>query len=179
VNWAKEFVELDKAVHYRDSFHCGEAELDRFIREFAVKHMKANISKTMILPASKPLLNSKYQICAFYTVAPSSIHRENLPDSYKKELPYYPIPVFLIAQMAVHSDCQGQGLGKITLIRALEYLWKINHHMRAYAVIVNCLNSEIEKFYSKYQFEILIPNEGRTRMFLPMDTVGMLFQQKY
>lgn len=174
--WANEFVELDKAAHDRASFDCGEAALNKFIQDYAAKHMEANISTTMVLPASKPLPNGKYPICAFYTIAPSSIRRETLPASYKKRLPYYPIPVFLIAQIAVHSDCQGQGLGKITLIKALEYLWDINNHMRAYAVIVDCLNRDIENFYSQYDFEILDRNEkGQARMFLPMQTVEELF----
>ena len=177
MNWSNEFVRLDKEINNRVSFDCGEAELNTFIRNYAAKHMEANISTTMVLPASEPLPNGKYPICAFYTIAHSSIRRENLPPSYQKRLPYYPIPVFLIAQMAVHSDCRGQGLGKITLIRALEYLWDINQRLRAYAVIVDCLNRDIEKFYSQYNFEILYRTEtGRARMFLLMQTVGMLFQ---
>ena len=174
---ASEFVTLDKSVHDRPSFDCGEVELNEFIQNHAARHMEAGISTTMVLPASEVLPNGKYPICAFYTIAPSSITRETLPASLKKNLPYYPIPVFLIAQMAVHSDCQRQGLGKITLIKALQYLWDIYHRMRAYAVIVDCLNTNIEKFYSQYGFEVLHrSSEGRARMFLPIQTVGMLFQ---
>ncbi len=174
--WASEFVKLDKSVHDRASFNCGEVELDEFIQKRAAKHMDAGISTTMLLPASEVLPNGKYPICAFYTIAPSSITRETLPASLKRKLPHYPIPVFLIAQMAVHSSCKKQGLGKITLIKALKNLWDINNHIRAYAVIVDCLNTKIEGFYSQYDFKVLDRNEGRTRMLLSMQTVGMLFQ---
>lgn len=173
--WSNEFVALDKSIHDRASFDCGEVELNEFIQRYAAKHMEAGISTTMLLPASHALPNGKYPICAFYTIAPSSIAREHLPESRRKKLPCYPIPVFLIAQMAVHSNCKGQGLGKITLIRALKHLWDINDHLRAYAVIVDCLNTNAEGFYSKYGFEVLYRHEGRARMFLPMQTVGMLF----
>jgi GNAT superfamily N-acetyltransferase len=176
VKYSKEFVELDKAIHDRTSFDCGESELNDFIQKYAAKHMEAGISTTMVLPASKPLPNGKYPICAFYTIAPSAIKKESLPESRKKKLPHYPVPVFLIAQMAVHNDCKGQGLGKITLIKALEYLWEINKLMKAYAVIVDCLNEAVETFYSKYDFEVLDKTAGRTRMFLPMQTVGLLFK---
>ena len=93
-----------------------------------------------------------------------------------KRLPHYPIPVFLIAQLAVHSEFHGKGLGKITLIKALEYLWEINAHMRAFAVIVDCLNGEAQEFYAKYDFEVLCQHNGRTRMFMPMKTVAHLFE---
>ncbi len=176
MSWASEFVELDKTIHDRVSFDCGEAEINVFIQTQAAKHMKAGISKTMLLPSSAPLSNGKYPICAFYTIAPSSIRRDTLPESLSKKLPRYPVPVFLLAQMAVHLKYHAQGLGKITLIKALEYLWEINSRMRAFAVIVHCLNKNAEQFYSKYGFETLCDNNGRTRMFISMKVVAKLFQ---
>lgn len=176
MSWDKRFAELDKAIHNRASFDCGEGELNAFIRTKAAKHMVSGISKTMVLPASMPLPDGKYPICAFYTIAPSSISRESLPKELMKKLPRYPVPVFLLAQLAVHSEYQGQGLGKITLIKALEYLWEINSHMRAYAIIVDCLNENTKNFYSKYGFEVLCCYTGKVRMFMPMTIVGQLFQ---
>lgn len=139
--------------------------------------MEAGISRTMVLPATHPLPNGKYPICAFYTIAPSSVKRSNLPNQLSKKLPAYPIPVFLLAQLAVHSEYHGQGLGKIALIKALEYFWDINAHMRAYAVIVDCLNKEAETFYTKYGFEPLCTQNNRLRMFMPMKVVSQLFQK--
>ncbi|MBW1841548.1 MAG: GNAT family N-acetyltransferase [Deltaproteobacteria bacterium] len=175
MNFGAEFVELDKAVHDRDSFNCGENELNLFLKTQAAKHMKVGISKTMLLPAVAPLSNNKYPICSFYTVAPSSIKRTSLPTELAKKLPHYPVPVFLLAQLAVHKDYHGQGLGKVTLIKALEYLWKINYRMSAFAIVVDCLNKNIEQFYAKYGFEKLCCHDEKTRMFIPMKIVAELF----
>jgi len=177
MSWAKKFVELDKAIHDRASFDCGEVELNAFIQTKAAKHMESGISRTMLLPASFPLPNGKYSICTFYTIAPGSISRESLPKELMKKLPHYPVPVFLLAQLAVHSKYHRKGLGKITLIKALEYLWEINSHMRAYAIIVDCLNKNAEHFYSRYGFQVLCCYNGRVRMFMPMTIVEQLFQQ--
>ncbi len=176
MSWGYEFVELDKAIHDRASFDCGEAELNLFIQTQAAKHMEVGIGKTMLLPASAPLADGKYPICAFYTIAPSSIKRETLPEALAKKLPRYPVPVFLLAQMAVELQYHGQGLGKVTLIKALEYLWEINSRMRAFAVVVDCLNKNTEQFYSKYGFATLGDHNGKTRMFIPMNIVAKLFQ---
>lgn len=92
-----------------------------------------------------------------------------------KKLPKYPVPVFLLAQLAVHREFHGEGMGKVCLIKALEYLWDINSHMRAYAIVVDCLSESAESFYAKYGFEVLCKNNGRTRMFISMKTVGQLF----
>ncbi len=177
MSWAKEFVELNKSKHDRSSFDCGEDELNTFIKTHALKHMRAGISRTLVLPSATLLLNQKLAICAFYSVAPSSISRETLPAKQAKKLPRYPVPVFLLAQLAVHKEFHSCGLGKISLIKALKYLWEVNHHMRAYAVIVDCLSGSAQKFYTKFGFEILCVQNGRTRMFLPMKTVEMLFKE--
>jgi len=173
--WSTQFEELSKASHDRESFDCGETELNQFIQTQALKHMQAGISRTMVLPAKQPLPNQKYPICAFYSVAPSSIARETLPAHLAKKLPHYPIPVFLLAQLAVHQSFHGSGLGKVCLIQALEYLWAVHHHLRAYAVVVDCLNDAAQAFYAKYGFEVLCVQNGRVRMYLPMKTVGLLF----
>ncbi len=175
MSYSNTFVELDKGQHDRGSFDCGENELNDFIQTKASKHMLAGISKTFVLPTDSLLPNGKRSICAFYSVTPSSIARENLPRPLAKKLPHYPIPVFLIAQLAVHLDQKGQGLGKITLVKALEFLWSINAQMPAYAVVVDCLNREAHDFYEHFGFEILCTYNGRVRMFLPMKTIGDLF----
>lgn len=175
MSWKKEFEELKKSLHDRDSFDCGEDELNTFIKTQAAKHMQAGISRTMVLPAIQPLLNHKYPICSFYSVAASAIGRETLPENLAKKLPHYPIPVFLLAQLAVHKEFHGNRLGKVSLIKALEYLWRVNQHMKAYAVIVDCLTESAQHFYKKYGFEFLCEHNGRVRLFLPMKTIEQLF----
>lgn len=175
--WSNEFIELNKSIHDRESFDCGEAELNIFLKTKAAKHMDIGISKTLVLPSAKPSTDNKYQICSFYSIAPSSISRENLPQNLAKKLPTYPVPVFLIGQLSVNSQYHGKGLGKITLVKALEYLWKVNLQMKAYAVIVDCLNDNAKQFYLKYDFQILTEINGKVRMFLPMKTIELLFKE--
>lgn len=175
MTWSKEFVELDKSSHDRESFDCSKEELNTFIRTQAAKHMEARISRTFVLPASAPLINGKYPITAFYTITPGTIKREELPDTIAKKLPHYPVPVFLLAQMAVNNGYRGNGLGRATLIRALNTFVDINKEMPAFAVIVDCLDDGAKSFYEKYDFKVLCEHNGKTRMFIPMKTLEQLF----
>jgi len=179
MSFSKSFVELNKALHERVSFDCGAQEINIFLQQHALRHMKVGVSKTLVLPALEMLPNQKFPICSFYTVAPSSIQRETLPRNYSKALPHYPVPVFLIAQLGVDKKFQKQHLGKITLIKALHFLWQINHKLRAYAVVVDCLNANLEHFYEQYGFHHLYRTNGESRMFIPMKTVNQLFQNEH
>lgn len=175
MKWEQAFVDLDKQHHDRDSFDSGEAPLNQFIRHAAARHMAAGISKTRVLPTREHLANGKQGICAFYTVTAGAISRETLPQAMAKRLPQYPVPIFLLAQLAVASEYQGTGLGKITLINALEYLWNVNVNMPAYAVVVDCLNTNAEAFYLKYGFVFLCTHQGKNRLFLPIKDLNQLF----
>ena len=172
------FVELNKGIHDRASFDCGEQDLNIFLKTQALKHMKVGISKTLVLSDATIQVDNKFPISAFYTIAPSSIERKSLPVNLAKKLPHYPVPVFLIAQLAISEDQQGKGLGKITLIKALEHLWQVNSQMTAYAVIVDCLNDVVKAFYEKYGFQVLGSYNNMIRMYIPMKVVGSLFKNQ-
>lgn len=172
------FVELNKAIHDRTSFDCDEQDLNIFFKTQALKHMRVGISKTLVLFDKTIQVDNKLPICAFYTIAPSSIERNSLPVNLAKKLPQYPVPVFLIAQLAISKNRQGKGLGKITLIKALEYLWQVNSQMTAYAVIVDCLNDDVKAFYEKYGFQVLGSYNNMIRMYIPMKVIGYLFKNK-
>jgi len=83
----------------------------------------------------------------------------------------------LLAQLAVDNQYHGTGLGKITLIKALEHLYTINAHMRAYAVVVDCLTPNAQSFYSRFGFKTLGQHNGRVRLYLPMKQLEGLFRK--
>lgn len=172
------FVELDKQRHDRNHFDCGEAELNQFLLHKAAKHMHLGVSMTWVLPATQIDPAPKIPLCAFFTLAPSSIERQSLPPQVARKLPHYPVPVYLLAQMAVDKAYQGKGLGKITLITALKQIWQVNAHMPAVAVIVDCLNSQAQDFYASYGFAPLLTQSGKTRLFLSMSEVRFLFTEQ-
>jgi len=126
---------------------------------------------TVVLPAKE----NDADICAYYTLSPTEINRLALPNAVAKRLPHYPIPVILVAQLAVHLQAQGQGLGKVTLIRALQHAHEINEHLPSYAVVVDALDEDVQGFYEQFGFELLDTHNHRKRLFLPMKTIAQLF----
>ncbi len=165
------FVELDKAAHDRNGFDCDNASLNEFLRTQAAKHRTIGISRTMVLSGSTDTGQGLYPIDAYYTTSIATIERAVLPKGNK--LPPYPVPVLLIARLAVASNQKGQGLGKITLIRALEHLLGISESTSAVAVVVDPIDANADAFYRHFGFLDL--NDQADRLYISMKTVAALF----
>jgi len=125
----------------------------------------------MVLPAK----GNDADICACYTLSHTEIERQSLPKALAKKLPRYLIPVMLIAQLAVHQEAQGHGLGKVALIAALRHAYEVNMHLPSYAVVVDALDEGVQGFYDQYGFQPLDTHNHRIRLFLSMKTVAQLF----
>lgn len=167
---ADRFVELDRALHDRAGFCCGKPSLDQFLTSQALQHKKAGTSTTLVLPGVGEGYDGKSPVIAFFAVSFTSIERSTLPTKIQKKLPHYPIPAFLIAQLAVDERYAGQGYGGITLVSAIRYLCRVHESLPAVAIIVDCLDDEAQRFYAHYGFEFLCEVNGRARSFLPMKT---------
>jgi len=126
----------------------------------------------MVLPGTERAEQGLLPIEAYYTTSIAIIERETLPTGPK--LPPYPVPVLLIARLAVEKNQKGQGLGKITLIKALEHLLSISEMTSAVAVVVDPIDDNADKFYRHFGFLELKDESGR--LYLPMKTVAALFQ---
>lgn len=168
-----EVDELDKSVHDRSAFDCGTIELNEFLHKRAVSNRKLGINKTLVLTQKSNIS----QICAYFTIASTTLQHEELPIKLAKKLPLYPIPVILIAQLAVDSEYQGQGVGSTCLISAMKYAYEANHQIPAYAIVVDAIDNEVKRFYEKYGFLMLSAQHQnlRPRLFMPIKDVNRLF----
>jgi GNAT superfamily N-acetyltransferase len=163
---SQEFVFVDNAKHDIKAFTCGKPGMDTFLARFAVKHGKLGISKTWVLPTIENGLSKKEKIAAYFTLSSSTVTREEIP--FDKSLPGYPVPVVLLARLAVSDEYQGLGLGGKTLIASLRKAVELTDTgLPALGLILDVLDQEALKFYQHY--EIFKPfTEDPMRLFAPM-----------
>lgn len=164
---AKQFVLLDSTRHNLKSFDCGKLEMDQFLSRYADKNRKLGLSSTWILPEKSPeSKNKKVDIEAYYTLASATISREQIQN--KKKLPAYPVPVVLLARLAVNSYFQNQGLGEKTLVTALrQSVCLTNKGLPALGVVLDVLDNEALTFYQRFDlFQSFTDNP--MRLFVPM-----------
>src|SRR4051794_6762095 len=105
---------LDR-THDRDRFTCGKGPLDDFIRRLVSQYEKRNLGRTYV--AARP---AERTVCGYYTLASGAIEFQDLPQPSARKLPKHPVPVILLARLAVDRSAQGQGLGEALLLDALD-----------------------------------------------------------
>jgi GNAT superfamily N-acetyltransferase len=90
--------------HPVDDFDCGEDALNRFLSRFAFPNQQANASQTYIGLADG-------SIVGFYTLVVSEVADDDAPERLKKGLARHPVPLMLLARLAVSQAWQGKGVG--------------------------------------------------------------------
>lgn len=167
-----QFVQLDTEKHERQTFDCGEDELNTFLKRYANQNAKTNISRTFVLPRREPNENGKHPILAFFSLTMGTIDRNDLAPKIVKRFPRYPIPVFIIGQLAVDKSKQGKGAGKITLFAAYMQIWNLYTTLGIGSfVVVDCLNDFAEEFYRRQAFLDMGTYNERKRMYIPITEV--------
>ena len=154
---------LDRS-HDRAAFACGKPPLDEFIRRLVSQYEKRNLGRTYVAVAP-----GETRVSGYYTLASSSVAFQNLSGPAAKKLPKHPVPVVLIARLAVDSAAQGQGLGEALLMDALERCLALADTLGVHAVEVDAIDAQAKAFYERYGFVPLLDSE--LHLFLPVATI--------
>lgn len=112
------------------------------------------------------------RIAGFYTLSATAIALRELPESFAKKLPRYPlVPAILIGRLA--RDVNFPGVGRKLLIDALQRALKHATPIAAAAVLVDAKDDPATSFYQQFGF-LPVSNNSR-RLFLPMSVIEKLF----
>lgn len=156
--------------HDRAAFSCGDASLDRYIREQASQDVKRGLASVFVITAK----DDPKQILAYYTLSSRELKLDQLPEEIaKKAGKYGHVGVTLLGRMAVAENCEGTGLGALTLMTALHKSLLAATDVASLAVFVEAIDSNAASFYRKYGF-IELP-EDKLKLLLPMKTIAKSF----
>jgi GNAT superfamily N-acetyltransferase len=109
-------IKLDR-THAVDGFDCGREPLNRFLIRFALQNQQAGASQTYVALADE-------QIAGYYTLAVGQVDYDDAPPRLTKGLARHPVPIMLLARLAIAAEWQGKGLGagllKDAMLRTLQ-----------------------------------------------------------
>ncbi len=90
--------------HAVDQFDCGEEALNRFLIRFAFPNQQSSASQTYVGLADSDVIG-------FYTLVVGEVSYDDAPERLKKGLARHPVPLMLLARLAVSQTWQGKGVG--------------------------------------------------------------------
>ena len=95
-----------------DGFDCGQAALNLFLQRHALVNQKSNSAQTYVCCCENVVVG-------YYSLAVGSVVHEAAPHRVLKGLARHPVPVMILARLAVDTDHQRLGLGRALLKDAL------------------------------------------------------------
>ncbi len=167
----QEFAFIDSKLHDLKGFDCGKPEMNQYLTRFAPKH-SGLISYTWVLPETETQQKGKVRIAAYFTLASATVSRDKIP--YEGSLPRYPVPVILLARLAIDRNFQGQNLGGKTLVTALRKASEMESNgLPAVGLILDVLDEDALGFYQHYDmFEQF--TDDPMRLFISMSVVHQI-----
>lgn len=145
--------------HDRNSFDCGDADLNGWLKQIARQHKEKGVSATFVSAANE----TSVEILGFYAISLAELVNANLPVQYGKRLPAK-VPVFRLGRLATASGHRGKGIGEFMLFDAIDRATRIAVEIGGIGLVVNAKPSAVD-FYQRYGFERMADHPQN--LFLP------------
>lgn len=157
---------LDK-LHDLASFDCGNVALGEWLRKYALMNQAADAAQTYVVHRGG-------RVVGYFSLAFGSIAAMEAPARVAKGLPRdRPVPVVLLARLAVDLAERGNKLGVALLKDALLRIERAADIAGARAVLVHAIDEKAKNFYEYFGFEAT-PIDGRTLMLHMKDLRAMM-----
>ena len=132
--------------HIVDSFDCGKPSLDHFLQRFALINQKTGSARTYVVCRSR-------RVAGYCSLVVGAVEHARAPVRIGKGLPRKPIPVMLLARLAVDVREQGRGLGRALLKDALSRTDRAAHIAGIRALLVHAKDDHARAWYEAHDFE--------------------------
>jgi predicted N-acetyltransferase YhbS len=139
---------FDRGLHRVDTFECGEEALDRWLRSYASQNQRRDAARTFVTT------DEDGNVVGYYTLVAAQVEHEQASANVRQGLSkHFPIPVALIARLAVATPYQVAGLGRSLLLDALQRVLRASEELAIRAVTVDALGDNAAAFYRRFGFE--------------------------
>jgi GNAT superfamily N-acetyltransferase len=140
----------DPAAHEVADFACGEESLDRWLHRYAGQSERRDATRTFIAA------DKSGGVRGYYTLVAGQLEHAEATETVSKGLSrHFPMPVAILARLAVDEHSQGQGLGAALLNDAFERICRAAQEVAVRAVVVHALDEGAAGCYKRFGFRSL------------------------
>ena len=134
------------AEHQLDDFDCGEPVLNDWLKRRALANHLMGASRTFVIA------DPAHRVLGYYALAAGAVAHQQATGSIRRNMPD-PIPVMVLARLAIDRRAQGMHLGGALLKDAVQRSFSVAHDTGVRALLVHALNDAARKFYEHYGFQ--------------------------
>lgn len=151
-------VALDRGHPVAD-FDCGKAALNDWLVRYSLHSQGSGSAKTFVVADPK-------RVMGFYSLTVGQVDSMEAPERIRKGMGRYPIPVVILARMAVALADQGKGIGRGMLQDAIRRTLLISEQAGIRVLLTHPIDREAERFYLRFGFESSPLREGQLLLLL-------------
>lgn len=129
-----------------DAFACGEATLDDWLKRRALSNQLSGASRTFVV--TDPV----GRVYGYYAMAAGAVSHQEATSSVRRNMPD-PVPVMVLARLAVDHRAQGIKLGASLLQDAVARAVSVSQQAGVRALFVHALHDGAKRFYEHYGFQ--------------------------
>lgn len=129
------------AHHALDAFDCGVETLNDWLKRRAAQNQASGASRTFVS-------SDAGQVVAYYALASSAVAPSAAPGRFRRNMPD-PIPVVVLARLAIARSHQGRGLGRAMFQDAGRRVIHASGAIGIRGLLVHALSEDAKAFYMK------------------------------
>lgn len=134
------------AAHHKiDTFNSGVVSLDDWLKRRAFQNQTSGASRTFVTC-------EKNQVIAYYALASSAIAPTAAPGRFRRNMPD-PIPVVVLARLAITRSHQSRGLGRALFQDAARRIIHAADTIGIRGLLVHAISDEAKAFYLRLGLE--------------------------
>lgn len=139
----------DPTRHDASQFESGNEALDRWLIRYAGQSERRDAARTFVITDAGVVIG-------YYALLAGELDHQQATEQTRKGMSrHYPIPVAVLARLAVNHRHQGQGLGASLLRDALRRVTLASEQLAVRAVIVHAIDEPAARFYKHFGFRAL------------------------
>lgn len=134
------------AVHHDlENFASGEDSLDDWLRRRAQANQVTGASRTYVVCEN-------LRVAGYHALASGAVVTRDVPGRFRRNMPD-PIPVIILARLAVDRAWQGQGLGRGLFRDAAERVARVAETIGVRGILVHAISEPARDFYLRLGFD--------------------------
>ena len=132
--------------HNTAGFECGEPALNEWLKRRAMANQMSGASRCFVV------LDGSQEVYGYYALAVGAVAHSLATGAVRRNMPD-PVPVMVLARLAVDQRAQGKKLGAALLQDALARTEMIAQHAGVKALLVHAISESAKQFYEYYGFQ--------------------------